>query len=203
MEISENLSEKGKRDVLLVQNALSGDQTAYTQLMKLYKNSVYHTIFKMVRNNDDADDLTMEAFGKAFNRLEQYSPDFAFSTWLFKIATNNCIDFMRKKRVPVASIDVGIENKDGAFFFIEPKTNEKTPEEELIHQQKIKTMRAFVDKIKPKYKELLELRYFEELSYEEISDALNLPLGTIKVQLFRARESLATLMEKNNTKGRI
>ena len=92
-----HLSEKAQKDLVLVERAIKGDQSAYAALMDRYRESIYFTMLKMVHNTDDADDLTIEAFGKAFNRLEQYSPTYAFSTWLFKIASNNSIDFIRKK----------------------------------------------------------------------------------------------------------
>ena len=94
MELTAHLSEKGQHDFQLVQRALqSGEQKAYAELMERYREPIYFMLLKMVNNKDDAEDLTIEAFGKAFRRLDQYTPQFAFSTWLFKIATNNCIDF--------------------------------------------------------------------------------------------------------------
>ncbi|MFN5416971.1 MAG: RNA polymerase sigma factor [Flavobacteriia bacterium] len=201
MEVSENLSDKAKYDLDLVDRAKSGSQQAFGELMDRYRESIYFMMFKMVRNQDDADDLTIEAFGKAFSRLEQYTPNFAFSTWLFKIASNNCIDFMRKKRVKVTSMDTGFTSSDGEVFYIDAKSSGQDPEEAIIHSQKVKHMRSLVEKLKPRYRELVELRYFEELSYEEISETLNLPLGTVKAQLFRARDYLAVLIE--NTKDTI
>ena len=153
-------------------------------------------MLKMVKNQDDADDLTIEAFGKAFNRLDQYSPSFAFSTWLYKIASNNCIDFIRKKRIKVTSMDTGRTTDDGDVIFFDARSSTLNPEESIIQNQKIKLMRNLVSKLKPRYKELIEKRYFEELSYEEIAEELNLPLGTVKAQLFRAREFLANLISK-------
>ena len=93
-----HLSEKAQKDYELVIEPPKKDQQAFAELMDKYKDSIYYMLLKMVNNNDDAEDLTLEAFGKAFNRLHQYTPNFAFSTWLFKIATNNCIDFLRKKK---------------------------------------------------------------------------------------------------------
>ena len=113
MEIGEHLSDKGKKDLGLVEKAKQGDQAAYAELMDRYRDSVYFMLLKMIKNSDDAEDLTIEAFGKAFNRLEQYSPSYAFSTWLFKIASNNCIDFIRKKRVYLTSMDHAYANSDG------------------------------------------------------------------------------------------
>jgi len=194
MVTGDNLSDKGKRDLMLVEQALNGNQSAYGDLMERYRESIYFMMLKMVRTEDDAEDLTIEAFGKAFNRLHQYSPSFAFSTWLFKIASNNAIDHIRKKRIQVTSIDSGYTNDDGDSVSIDVRSVEKDPEEERIHDEKVKMMRGLVKRLKPRYRDLIEKRYFEELSYEEIAEQMSLPLGTVKAQLFRARTFLAEMM---------
>ena len=195
---STHLSEKAQKDYDLVIKATKyDDQQAFSDLMDRYKDSIYFMLLKMVNNKDDAEDLTIEAFGKAFNSLKQYTPNYAFSTWLFKIATNNCIDFLRKKKKKTMSIDNSIENKDGDEITIELKSDARTPEQETIRDQKIELMRSYVKKLKPRYETLVEMRYFKEMSYEEISNELNLPLGTVKAQLFRAREFLYNLMKHN------
>lgn len=191
----EHLSDKAKQDYELVLSAKQGNQLAYAKLMDRYRDSIYFMMLKMVKNADDADDLTIEAFGKAFNRLDQYTPNFAFSTWLFKIASNNSIDFIRKKRIKVTSMNTGYTTDDGEAIMIDARSETHDPEENMMHQQKIKLMRAVVDQLKPRYRELIVKRYFEELSYEEIAEEFNLPLGTVKAQLFRARDFLANLME--------
>tara|TARA_B100001057_G_C22604897_1_gene854254 strand:+ start:69 stop:686 length:618 start_codon:yes stop_codon:yes gene_type:complete len=197
IEIS-HLSEKAKKDYQLVLKAtVEKDQQAFGQLMERYKDAIYYMLLKMVNNNNDAEDLTIEAFGKAFNRLNQYTPSYAFSTWLFKIATNNCIDFLRKKKKNVMSIDNRITNKDGDEIMIDLKSDGMTPEQETIRDQKIQLMRSYVKKLKPRYETLVEMRYFKEMSYEEISSELGLPLGTVKAQLFRAREFLHNIMKHN------
>ncbi len=196
MEVGEHLSDKAKIDLVLVDAARKGDQAAFATLMERYRESIYFMMMKMVHNSDDADDLTIEAFGKAFSRLDQYSPSFAFSTWLFKIASNNSIDFIRKKRIKLTSMDTGYTNEDGESIRIDAKSQTRDPEETIIHNQKVKHMRNLVSKLKPRYRELIEKRYFEELTYEEIADELNLPLGTVKAQLFRARDFLAQMMEQ-------
>lgn len=197
----DHLSDKAKRDLELVHAAIEGDQMAYGELMDRYRESIYYMMLKMVKNTDDADDLTIEAFGKAFNRLKQYSPNYAFSTWLFKIASNNCIDFIRKKRIKVTSMDSGMTNNDGETVYIDAKSNTLDPEETIMKKQKVLHMRTLVSKLKPRYRILVEKRYFEELSYEEISEELGLPLGTVKAQLFRARDFLSNMIE--NTKDTI
>ena len=168
--------------------------------MNRYRDSIYFMLLKMVNNREDADDLTIEAFGKAFKRLEQYTPNYAFSTWLFKIASNNCIDFIRKKKMKLYSIDKGIFDDEGGEIQIDLKSNTRDPEEELVRQQKIKLMRDVVEQLKPRYRELVELRYFKEYSYEEISAELEIPLGTVKAQLFRARDFLYQILKNSKDK---
>ena len=202
MEVNSNLSDKARYDYDLVQKAVnSSDQHAYAELMGRYRDSIYFKLLKMVNNRDDADDLTIEAFGKAFSRLHQYTPNYAFSTWLFKIASNNCIDHIRKQRKKMLSIDNEFENSDGDRLRFDLESEGKDPEEHFIHKQKVEIMREVVQKLKPRYRQLVELRYFKEYSYEEISQELDLPLGTVKAQLFRAREFLMNLMK--GTKDRI
>jgi RNA polymerase sigma-70 factor (ECF subfamily) len=202
LEFDSNLSDKANYDCNLIRAALdNADQKAYAELMGRYRDSVYFMLLKMVNNKDDADDLTIEAFGKAFKRLQQYTPNYAFSTWLFKIASNNAIDFIRRKKMITFSIDKTFEDEEGSSMAMDIKASGLTPEETMEKKQKIKLMRDVVEKLKPRYKVLVEMRYFEELSYEEISERLELPLGTVKAQLFRAREFLANILK--NSEGKI
>jgi RNA polymerase sigma-70 factor (ECF subfamily) len=199
MEININLSEKAQHDIVLVQRAVEGDQKAFAELLSRYRDAIYFMLLKMVNNSDDADDLTIEAFGKAFKNIHQYTPNYAFSTWLFKIATNNCIDFIRKRRGgTLISIDQSREDPDEIPIHIH--SNDLDPEESMINQQKIKLMRDVVSKLKPRYRKLVEMRYFEELSYEEIAVELELPIGTVKAQLFRARELLFNILKSTGHK---
>lgn len=190
----ENLSYKARYDYNLVQKARNGEQNAFAELMERYRDSIYFMLLKMVQNKDDADDLTIEAFGKAFNRLDLYTPNFAFSTWLFKIASNNAIDFIRRKKKNTISIDQAIGGDDGDEMYMDLRSDGLTPEEISIREQKMKIMRQVVQKLKPRYRQLVEMRYFEQLSYEEISEKLELPLGTVKAQLFRARDLLFEIL---------
>ncbi len=193
-----HLSDKAIKDYKLVRKAVdNGDQKAYAELMSRYKDSIYYMLLKMVNNRDDAEDLTIEAFGKAFRNIRQYTPDYAFSTWLFKIATNNCIDFIRKKRKLMLSIDRGFENEEGQDVTLEVRSDGPGPDDVMMKKQKVMMMKDVVDKLKPRYRRLVELRYYQELSYEEIAVELNLPLGTVKAQLFRAREFLYQIMKNS------
>ena len=199
MEVNVNLTEKGQRDYYLVRQAIeTGDQHAYAELMGYYRDSLYYTMVKMTGDPVDAEDLTIEAFGKAFKNLHQYTAEYAFSTWLFKIATNNCIDFVRKKHKNNMNIMTGLEAETIQDTIRDSRPD---PEEQFIIDQKISLMREVVQKLKPHYKKLIEMRYFKELSYEEIAVELNLPLGTVKAQLFRSREFLFNVMK--NAKERI
>jgi RNA polymerase sigma factor (sigma-70 family) len=194
-----NLSNKALHDYKLVRLAIDEkSQKAYAELMERYRDSIYFMLLKMVNSKDDADDLTIEAFGKAFKKLEQYTPNYAFSTWLFKIASNNCIDFIRKKKKNTFSINRAIESDQGGELELDVKSDELDPEEVMIKEQRIELMHSVVDKLKPRYKTLVELRYFKEFSYDEIAKELQIPIGTVKAQLFRAREFLFQIMKNTN-----
>ncbi len=201
MEVNNHLTHKAQRDFELVQAALKGNQDAYAELMKNYKDSLYFMLLKMTNNATDAEDLTIEAFGKAFKNIKSYSPKYAFSTWLFKIATNNAIDFIRKKKQRTLSIDKPYaEGENGPDMSQNIDSGGLNPEETFIKGQKIQLMRSIVDKLKPHYRTLVELRYFKEYSYEEIAEELDLPLGTVKAQLFRAREFLFNVLKDSREK---
>ena len=201
MEVNSKLTEKGKRDYVLVQRAVNqGDQKAYAELMNHYRDSLYFMLMKMTNNPYDAEDLTIEAFGKAFKSLHQYTPDYAFSTWLFRIASNNCIDFIRKKKKNTFSMNNGFGNEEDNEYANTIAAETLDPEEEIIKEQKISLMRNVVEKLKPHYRNLVVLRYFKEYSYEEIAYELDLPLGTVKAQLYRAREFLYNILKNSQEK---
>lgn len=196
MEINPNLSEKAKHDYKLVRLAVNGDEKAYAELLSRYKDAIYYMLLKMVNNKSDAEDLTIEAFGKAFKNLAQYTPNYAFSTWLFKIATNNCIDFIRKKKANLISLDHSSDDQDSMSTPLQSESPD--PEEDMIKSQRMALTRSVVSKLKPRYRKLVELRYFKEYSYEEIANELGLPIGTVKAQLFRARELLYNILKSSN-----
>lgn len=202
LDPSEKLTTKAVYDYKLIQQALThGDQKAYAELLQRYRESVYFTMLRMCNNKDDAEDLTIEAFGRAFKRLEQYTPTYAFSTWLFKIASNNAIDFLRnKKKSTSLSLDTKMENDEGQEFSKSIKSQSLDPEENIIKKQKVELLKDVVEKLKPRYRELVKMRYYEELSYEEIALKLELPVGTVKAQLFRAREFLYNILKNQENK---
>jgi RNA polymerase sigma-70 factor (ECF subfamily) len=194
LELAKRLSEKGQRDFAIITKALDGDQSAFATLLDMYRDSIYFLVLKMVSTNEYAEDLTIEIFGKAFSNLHQYQPTYAFSTWLYRIATNNCIDFIRKQRISTTSIDNAFEDSEGDKYYMQLREQGLNPEEKAIKKQKVKHLRGVVKKLKPHYRQLIELRYFKELSYDEIAQEMELPLGTVKAQLFRAREFLSKLL---------
>lgn len=181
-------------DSILVNN----NQKAYAVLLNKYKNAVYFTTLKMVNNADDAEDLTMKTFTKAFQNLNAYDDSYAFTTWLFRIATNTTIDFIRKKRLHTSSLDESIfEDEDGvthAETIVAPALD---PEEKYVKQQRSRIIREVIDTMDDKYKVLIQAYFFDELKYEEISERYDLPLGTVKVRLKRAKEFLYKLLEDN------
>ena len=197
MELTSNLSLKAQKDMELVEKARKGDQLAYGELLGRYRDAIYFMLLKMVNSPIDAEDLTIEAFGKAFKNIDQYTPNYAFSTWLFKIATNNCIDFIRKKRASHVSLDQTLDGEDSLIPSAMIQADTLDPESTLINKQKIKHMRHVVSKLKPRYRQLVELRYFSEYSYEEIAKELDIPIGTVKAQLFRARELLLNILSRS------
>ena len=197
MELNKQFSDKALKDFGLIDRATAdGDERAFAELMERYKNPVYHMILKMVRNVDDAEDLTIEAFAKAFKNLHKFKKDFTFSTWLFRIATNNTIDFIRKKRLETYSLNTSFSDDSGEAVNIDVEDKNLTPDEETIKTQKIELVRMFVDKLPAKYQRLVRLRYFDELSYEEIAREIEEPLGTVKAQLHRARELMYELVKE-------
>ncbi|WP_268035698.1 sigma-70 family RNA polymerase sigma factor [Algoriphagus sp. PAP.12] len=192
MEINERgFSNKALEDFDLIDKAVDEkDQQAYATLMKRYKKAVYFMILKMIRDADDAEDLTMEAFAKAFKNLHRFKKDYTFSTWLFRIATNNTIDFIRKKKLKTMSLNNTLSDDSGNSVNIDVEDDDNNPQDEFIKSQRIEMVRIFVDKLPAKYRKLVQLRYFDELSYEEIAQELDKPLGTVKAQLHRSRELL-------------
>jgi RNA polymerase sigma-70 factor (ECF subfamily) len=194
-QMTTNLSEKGKRDLKLITRALeSGDPAAYNELMKLYRDPLYFMLYEKVGDQELAKDLTIEALGKAFKKLHLYTPTYVFSTWLFTVARNHCIDYLRKHKLPTISIDKMMLDDDGKRNTFDLKSTDLNPEQKMEKKQRIAILRQIVDQLKPKYRDLVKLRYFKEMTYDEIATTLDLPIGTVKAQLHRSREQLFKIM---------
>ncbi|MCF0211620.1 MAG: sigma-70 family RNA polymerase sigma factor [Bacteroidales bacterium] len=198
MEQTPNFTtERAQRDYQLVCKAREqGDQSAFAALLKSYRQPIYLMLLKMTGDPTEADDLTIESFGKAFCALDHYTPTRPFSTWLYSIATNNCIDYIRKKRMNVISIDdLTVKDGDDEYEYQMP-SDIGNPEEEMVRQQRREALRAIVSQMKPKYRRMIELRYFEELTYEEIAERLQLPINTVRTHLHRAHGLLHSILQE-------
>jgi RNA polymerase sigma factor (sigma-70 family) len=198
MEVVNGFSDNAAADLVLVEEARKGNEKAFAGLMNRYRDSIYYMLLKMVNNQSDAEDLTIEAFGKAFRNLDSYTPKFAFSTWLFRIATNNCVDFIRKKTMSPATYDGTQDNIDNVTVNIQSDLPD--PEESLINHQKIAALKDIVNQLKPRYRALIQLRYYKEYSYEEISAELKIPIGTVKAELYRAKTLLYNILIKTDNR---
>ncbi len=192
-------SASSEQDRELVERALSGDESAYQALLEKYRLALQRHVGRMVRDKAEVDDLVQECFIKAFTALGSYSSDYAFSTWLYKIATNHTIDYLRKKKLPTMSIDRPISSKDGEIEYELPDTTYR-PDRHIVEDQRKELLRDAIDALPPKYHRVIVMRHQQEKSYEEIARELDLPLGTVKAHIFRARALLYKhLRDKRDT----
>jgi len=184
-----------ERDSLLVKQAIAGSQKAYSELMSLYWDSIEKIFSLKLLSKEDMEDLAIATFSKSFDKLESYNNSFAFSTWIQAIANNTLIDFFRKKDQKTVSIDQETENEESKG--IDVVDSSLDPEDNLIRKQKNKHIVGMVQRLKPHYRELIILRYLDEMSYAEISEKLDMPLGSVKAKLFRARDLLLQILKTN------
>lgn len=190
MKIRVKANEISKaEDIKHVNAAINGDHDAFAWIMKKYKGPLQNLIFKMVNDKNEVEDLIQEVFIKVFNSLRNYSQEYAFSTWIYRIAINNTIDYLRKKKLETFSINSDTEDDDDRPKFEIPDTS-YSADASIILEQRQQIINDAINSLPDKYKKVIELRHKEELSYEEISEILNLPIGTVKAHLFRARELL-------------
>jgi len=197
MEVESGLSDKAQHDLKVIDRALQGDSRAYAELLNRYRDSVYYVMLRMISNPSDAEDLTIEAFGKAFHNLAKYVPSHAFSTWLFRIATNNCIDFMRRKSQSPRPFDQDEGEEDEVEATV--ASDMIAPDELMINRETAASLNRIVKTLKPRYRRLIELRYFEDYSYEEIASELSLPIGTVKARLFRAKVLILNMVQSKSS----
>lgn len=187
--IRESASESSKEDDKLVSAAVEGDESAYAKLVEKYQKPLFFHIAKMVKDRDHIEDLVQEAFMKAFGNLKSYNTDYAFSTWLYRIATNHSIDYLRKRKLQTLSIDEPVKTREGKLE-IELPDESSHSDRNIIRKQRKKIINKSIQALPEKYRQVIEMRHMEEKSYQEISEILGLPLGTVKAHIFRAREML-------------
>ncbi len=182
-------SASSEQDRALVERALEGEETAYQKLVDKYERALQFHVRKMVRKEHVVEDLVQESFIKAFEALASYSPRYAFSTWLYKIATNHTIDYLRKKKLNTRSIDAPVRTREGEMSYQVPDATYR-PDRHVVADQRKELIQEAIDRLPPKYHRVIVLRHQQEKSYQEIADELDLPLGTVKAHIFRAREKL-------------
>lgn len=186
-----HLNPKAKEDYLLITSALEGNQAAFENLLKKYKHSLYATILKVVKSKDVAEDIMIETFAKAFSKLNEYNPKYAFSTWLFRIGINKAIDYLRnEKKMPTSSIDEFMNNETETTFSEQLISSTNDPIQDLLKEEKIAFVKLIIEKLNPRYKKIIELFYYQELSCEEIAKELGTSANAIKNDLFKARKIL-------------
>lgn len=174
-----------------IEKAIKGDQVAFTFLLDHYWNEVYGFMLKRTENETDSEDITIETFSKAFDKIATYNSEFQFNTWLIAIAKNVHIDMLRKRKSNVF-VEITDEEDQQAYNIAD---SSPSAEDELITEQNLARLLQFIKELKPHYQEVIQLRYFQEMSYQEISEQLNEPLSNVKIKLLRAKKLLAEIIE--------
>lgn len=190
MEINSEIIQKN------IELAKTGDQVAFTFLLDFFWNEVYGFMLKRTENETDTDDITIETFAKAFDKITTYNPEFGFNTWLITIAKNVHIDMLRKKKSSLF-IDISDSDDEHAFNVVD-----ETPsiEDEIITEQNLSQLLNYIKRLKPAYQEVIQLRYFQEMSYQDMAETLEEPLNNIKIKLLRAKKLLAEIITKKDKK---
>jgi RNA polymerase sigma-70 factor (ECF subfamily) len=189
-------NETNEEDFQAVKQVLAGNNSAFQILQKKYIKVVAALIRKMIKNEDDVEDLVQETFIKAYNALNTFQFGYAFSAWLYRIASNNCIDFLRKKRFATVSLDKPVQSDDDDLYIeIEDTTNRA--DMDMIASERHQALYKAIDALPENYKIIIKMRHEEELDYTEIAVKLDLPLGTVKAHLFRARKILYTALKNH------
>jgi len=182
-------------DLKLIKRCKRGEEEAFAKLLAVYRNAIYGHCLRMVRNEDDARDMSQEIFIKVFTMLDRFDESYAFSSWIFRIATNHCIDFLRRNRYRFMSLDSSV-NRDGDQMTIDLPDKGPAPDAVLQRSEAMHHIESVVDELPPHYKTIILLRHHQDLSYEEIAVILNLPLGTVKARIHRARAMVQKIVKQ-------
>jgi len=177
-----------------IEAAKKGDQLAFSTLLDTYWSDVFNFQNKMIQNDNDAEDISIETFSKAFDKIDTYNPDYSFKTWLIAISKNIHIDLLRKRKNAPTNISNSVEEQISQTLVDEAPT----AEDELIKEQQLHHLLQHINNLKPDYGELIKLRYFQQMRYAMIAEQLNQPLNSIKVKLLRAKKLLAKSIQLEN-----
>lgn len=184
MEIEEKILKEN------IQKAKLGDQVAFNFLLNSFWNDVYGFQLKRVQNENDAEDITIQTFSKAFDKIDTYDENYKFRTWLIAISKNVHIDFLRKEKKHIETTE---EQEEEVYQIVD---DAPSPEDKIITEQNLAKLLRDIKKLKPHYQEIINLRYFQELSYKEISEQLQESMNNVKVKLLRAKKLLAEIIQK-------
>lgn len=174
-----------------IEKAKLGDQVAFTFLLDHYWNEVYGFMLKRTENETDSEDISIETFAKAFDKISTYNNEFQFNTWLIAIAKNVHIDLLRKKK-STHFIEITDQEDQQAYNVAD---SSPSAEDDLISEQNLSRLLQFIKELKPNYQEVIQMRYFQELTYQEIADKIGEPLSNVKIKLLRAKKLLAAIIE--------
>lgn len=198
-EPTQQNAEQAAEDEAIIRDVLAGNINSFALLERKYRRIVSFLIRKMIRNDEDVEDLVQDTFVKAYAALPSFQFEYPFSRWLYKIASNRCIDHLRKRRFLQVSLDEPISTRDGGDLYMDPPDQEQTPDVALLARERFALLKEALETMPDKYREVIRLRHEEELEYQEIADKLNQPLGTVKAHLFRARKLLYKKLLKHGS----
>jgi RNA polymerase sigma factor (sigma-70 family) len=185
--------EKNNKDLEInISKAKSGDQAAFRYLLNIFWTDVYNYQLKRTRSDNDAEDIAIQTFSKAFDKIDTYNDSYVFKTWLITISKNIHIDLLRKKNASI-TIETSKEQEEKVYLVVDENP---TPEDKIIREQNLAKLLRDIKQLKPKYQEVIQLRYFQELSYKEISDQIKEPMNNVKVKLLRAKKLLAEIIKR-------
>ena len=181
-------------DTIYIYRALRGDQRAFAEVYARYHHRVYALVIRMVRDRDDADDLTQETFIRAFCFLHLYRFEASFSSWLFRIAVNGCLDHLNRRKPQICPLDSSTDCCEEGVGYEVPDMR-PNPEEALLAREWRSVLKQAIFRLPEKYREVVLLRHQKEKSYEEVSEMLEIPIGTVKTRIFRGRRMLRKILE--------
>ncbi|HPD34273.1 MAG TPA: RNA polymerase sigma factor [Bacteroidota bacterium] len=197
MKEKKDNEEINREDRQIVARILDGNKNEFSKIERRYGTLIYSLLRKMVHNSEDAKDLTQETFIKIYNNLASYNPIYPFSSWILKISSNTCIDFLRKKKIDTIPLEKQDDDNENDIYLQIPDTT-SIPDKTLINKEKIQNLNKLIDMLPETYQKIIKLRFEDDLNYIEISETLNIPLGTVKTLIFRARKMLEILAKKHN-----